>query len=180
MKYTHPMCRREAAAEMKILKQKYSEEFMRMIARKYSPNKRGSGYQAIANLYELPSPNLVKYWVEKYKETKGEMKNRAGGNRKRKLDDEECEEHVRKFVVQNNRDGIAVTYKDVQNNVKKRTRKDVSLRTVQRYGKELCALVWKRTTRKLEIEGALPMLSPPDTHTLVRYSVMMGMVHREG
>ena len=77
----------------------------------------------------------------------------AGGDRKSILTQREKDRYILDFVAHKNANGEAVDYKDVQKNVVKHTKKDVSERTVSRIGKEELNLSWKKTTRTLVSDG---------------------------
>ena len=69
------------------------------------------------------------------------------------LTEKEKERYILDFVSHKNARGEAVDYPDVHANVVKCTEKDISIRSVQRIGKEEMGISWKQTTQSLVTDG---------------------------
>ena len=76
--------------------------------------------------------------------------------------------------------GKGVSYRDVEKHVHKRTRIDVSGRTIRRYGHDDFNITDKRTTRRLTIEGENSISHPPSQLFILTYAKYCECAHRNG
>ena len=139
---------------------RHSADFKEHVLLEYHANTRGSGYAALAKRFRLADPKIIRYWMKKYDGTTESLEKKTKPNRKRKLTEEESEKHVHQFVIKRNRAHKHVDYDDVQEEVKKRTGKEVAVRTLRRYGYEDYGITEKQTTRKLVSECIFFFTSP--------------------
>lgn len=133
--------------------EKYGIHEKREAVLMYEEGVRGHGAKAVAAYWHLSDPKLVKIWARQYDGTDESLEKKHAGGQKRKLTMEDSEEHVKKFIVDRNREGKAVSYADVKKEVKEQTGKDVALSTISRYGFKDHHITDKMTSRKLAIEG---------------------------
>jgi len=134
---------------------KYSKAFKERVVREYQRGVRGKGFGALSTRFKI-SKLLIQKWWRKWNaggRSVEAFEDEAGGDRKSILTQREKDRYILDFVAHKNANGEAVDYKDVQKNVVKHTKKDVSERTVSRIGKEELNLSWKKTTRTLVSDG---------------------------
>lgn len=131
----------------------HTVDFKLRVISEYQPGVRGHGFAAVAERFGVEHKSVVRKWVSQYNGTKESLTKQTRPNNKRKMTLEESEEHINKFVAKKNKAGEAVDYGMVKKEVKEQLDKDVSLRTLQRYGHEDHGLTYKRTTRQLIAEG---------------------------
>ena len=81
-------------------------------------------------------PKLVEYWYSKWDGTENSLKKESGGDQRSILTQKQKKRYISDFVNQRSKEE-AVNYSEVRNHVKKKIKKDASLRTIQGYGKAL-------------------------------------------
>ena len=134
---------------------KYSKAFKERVVREYQPGVRGKGFWSLATRFKISSL-LIRRWRTQWEEggrTAEAFESHAGGDRRSKLTQREKERYILDFVSHKNAKSEAVDYKDVLNNVVKRTKKNIALRTVRQIGNEELNLSWKKTTSTLVSDG---------------------------
>jgi transposase-like protein len=133
---------------------KYPNAFKERVVREYKKGERGKGFAALSKRFKVPKSVIQDWWKQWVAggRTIEAFEDRAGGDRRSLLTEREKERYIVDFVSLKNHKGEAVDYTDVHQNVVKKTKKEVSLPTVQRLGKEECNLTWKCTTQTLESE----------------------------
>jgi transposase len=138
----------------------YDPSFKQRVLEWYEEQDPKPSWRAVAEHWRVKSENSVRQWYADWDGTVESLARKHGGGRKRKLTEEESKAHIKDFVIEKNREGKAVCYADAQKRVKEETGKDVSVRTVRRYGLKDHGLTYKWTTRKLKIEGSSAFLTP--------------------
>ena len=78
----------------------------------------------------------MRRWHMQWDGTAASLQHKEGAGRPRALSRREVQQHVRSPILRANRAHKAVHYPAVADTVRQRTGKEVSLRTVRRYGKE--------------------------------------------
>jgi transposase-like protein len=136
--------------------QRYSPEWKQSVLEECEPGTLHAGFAALARRHHISDRSLVQKWYKRWDGTKESLEKKTRPNRERKLTEEESAEHVLGVVEQCNREGRVAHYDAVQKKVKHATGKDVSLRTLRRYGKRDHRITEKQTTRKLAREGTNP------------------------
>jgi transposase-like protein len=132
--------------------EQYTPEFKQRVLSQYQPGIRGSGIRAVAKQFNIKDHKVIAHWLKKWDGTSESLNKGTHPNRKWKLT-EENDKYVRDFVLKKNKKHEHVDYKMVSEAVKKGTGKEVSLRTIQRYGQKDYNFSSKQTSRKLTIEG---------------------------
>ena len=134
---------------------KYSKAFKERVVREHKPGVRGKGFRTLAKRFKISS-SVIRGWWRKWKnggQTMEAFESTAGGDRRSTLTQREKERYIEDFVSHNNAKGVPVDYKDVLAHVLRRTKKNVSLRTVEEIEKEELNLSWKKTTQSLVSDG---------------------------
>ena len=152
---THLWCLSTAEHSMPGVYGQYNAWFKQKVLQQYKPGVLGCGAKAVAKRFDLPDHKLVLRWHAVWDGTKESLERKAGAGRKRKLTHEESTTHIKEFVIKRNKDGIPTSYKEVEEEVEAKTGKEISLRTVQRLGREEHNITSKMVTRKLAIEGSI-------------------------
>jgi transposase len=131
-------------------------EFKHFILTKYQHNRRGHGFDALAQQYGIAGgERTIQRWYEQWDGTPHSMKRMPGSGRPRLLSEEEVQQYITTPIRQKNRMFRPVHYSDVLQPLREKTGKSVSLRTVRRYGKENAGINKKRTNKKTEWECKL-------------------------
>lgn len=94
---------------------------------------------------------LVKYWYSKWDGTELSLSKQAGGDKRSILTQKEKKSHIYDFIEKKSKKE-AVNYTEVQENVEKKTKKKIALRTVQETGQKL-KITSKKRKRVLKSEG---------------------------
>jgi hypothetical protein len=139
----------------------YNAWFRHHVVAAYQPGVRGHGARAVAQQFDLPTHTLVLQWAKNKSQPVESFERKHAGGRKRKLSPRAAQRYIKDFIDAKNRKGKAVSYKDVENNLHKRMRVDVSGRSIRRYGHDDFNITDKLTTRKLAIEGENSLSHPP-------------------
>jgi hypothetical protein len=135
----------------------YSSHKIQQILNEYKKGVRGHGFQALASKYQIKGgPKLVKYWYSKWDGTENSLKKKSGGDRRSILTEKQKKRYISDFVTQTSKKE-AVIYSEVKNHVQKKTGKDPSLPTVQRYGKAL-KISSKKRKRVTKSQGFISIL----------------------
>lgn len=92
-------------------------------------------------------------WYHAWEGTVESLKRKKGQGRKRKLSEEEVKQYILEPIRKKNRKTEPVQYRDVLAPLQDGTGKKVSLRTVQRIGKENAGINTERTQKKEKWEG---------------------------
>jgi hypothetical protein len=103
----------------------------------YQPRSRHHGFAALARRHGIKGGKqvLIK-WHAAWNGTAASLEERRRSGRPRILSAREVKKYVAPPIRAKNRKAQAVHYTDVQPVVNKRTGKDASLRTIERYGLE--------------------------------------------
>jgi transposase len=128
-------------------------ELKHFILTQYQYKRHGSGFDALAQRYGIAGGGrTVKDWYDRWDGTIESLKRKPGAGRPRLLGEEEVTQHITTPIRKKNRQSQPVHYRDVLQPLRENTGKRVSLRTVQRYGKENEGMNLKRTIKKTKWE----------------------------
>ena len=115
----------------------YTPQQKHRILTHYRAGKRGAGFAALARRFDITGgAAVIKRWHDKWDGTPQSLHHKQGAGRPRTLSSREVQQHVRAPILRANRKHRVVHYAQVQKAVQASTGKNLSLRTVQRYGKE--------------------------------------------
>jgi transposase len=128
-------------------------ELKHFILTQYQSKRHGSGFDALAQRYGIAGGGrTIKDWYDRWDGTPDSLKRKPGAGRPRLLSEEEVRQHITTPIRKKNRQSHPVHYRDVLQPLRQNTGKRVSLRTVQRYGKENVGINSKRTIKKTKWE----------------------------
>jgi transposase len=132
----------------------YHPSWKQFILEKYRPNTYGCGFRALARAFKVKGgARTVSDWYHAWEGTVESLKRKKGQGRKRKLSEEEVKQYILEPIRKKNRKTEPVQYRDVLAPLQDGTGKKVSLRTVQRIGKENAGINTERTQKKEKWEG---------------------------
>jgi transposase len=128
-------------------------ELKHFILTKYQHNRRGYGFDALAQQYGIAGGGrTVKDWYDRWDGTVDSLKRKPGSGRPRLLSEKEVHQYITAPIRKKNRKFEPVHYRDVLRPLRDKTGKSPSLPTVRRYGKENASINSKRTSKKTEWE----------------------------
>jgi hypothetical protein len=103
----------------------------------YSCGVKGSGFKALAARHGIKDgATLLSFWHHRWNGTPQSLEEKAHSGRLRALSSAQVHRHVAAPIRNANRAARAVSYTALLPQVQAATGVDVSLRTLQRYGKE--------------------------------------------
>jgi hypothetical protein len=103
----------------------------------YSPFSRTHSFAALAARHGVVGGGeVVGRWHQRWDGTPASLQHARGAGRPHVMSEREVQQHVRAPILRANRAHAAVHYPAVATTAQQKTGKQVSLRTVQRYGKE--------------------------------------------
>ena len=102
----------------------------------YSSRREGETLDQILRLHDVAaSRSSVENWAHRWNGTIASLKHKAGAGRPRSLTPREVQQHITAPIRRSNRAARQVTYTKVAQQMRDKTGKSVSDRTVQRIGK---------------------------------------------
>jgi transposase len=118
----------------------FSAEAKHAILLEYSRYSRTNGFAALARRHSVPGgENTVAAWYSRWDRTSQSLKRASGSGRSRYLTTAEVNRNVRPRIAAANRNNRAINYSQMLLAIQQVTGKQVSLRTLRRYGKEIGA-----------------------------------------
>jgi transposase len=128
-------------------------ELKHFILTKYQRNCRGNGFAALAQRYGIKGGGrTIQRWYEQWDGTAASLEHKRGAGRPSLLSEEEVTQHITTPIKKKNRRSRPVHYTDILRPLRENTGKDVSLRTVQRYGKENAGINSRNTKKRTRHE----------------------------
>ena len=118
----------------------FSAEAKHAILLEYSRYSRTNGFAALARRHSVPGgENIVAAWYSRWDRTSQSLKRASGSGRSRYLTTAEVNRNVRPRIAAANKNNRAINYSQMLPAIQQVTGKQVSLRTLRRYGKEIGA-----------------------------------------
>lgn len=118
---------------------------------------RHSSERALATLAQRHAisggARTLRRWRSRWDGTPQSLQRISGSGRPRALSSAEVARHVRAPILAKNRAHKAVQYTELLSGVRQRTGKNLSLRTLQRYGKEELGAKKRHTTKRTADES---------------------------
>lgn len=116
---------------------RFTPEVKHHILTLYAANVMGSGYKALASRFAVKGGHsVIQRWHERWDGTPASLQPRPRSGRPRILTHRQVTEHILNPIRRENRAHRAVHYPSIRRKVIDRTGKEVSSRTIRRYGKE--------------------------------------------
>jgi hypothetical protein len=120
----------------------------------YRAGVRGAGFDALARRFAVKGGgSLVRSWHTRWDGTPASLQEQPRSGRPRILSRAEVSRHVRAPILAANRAHRAIHYTTLLPEVKAKTGKDVSVRTLRRIGKEELEAKQKRSKKRTADES---------------------------
>jgi hypothetical protein len=131
----------------------YTPTFKQRVLTNYIPHSRGNGFHSLAKQFDITGgAPLVHYWYQAWDGTPSSLQNKCSPGRPTILNTHEINQHIGAVVRRKNRQPRAAHYTNLMHDIKRKSGKQVSLRTIQRYGKETLHIKDQSTTKREERE----------------------------
>ena len=132
---------------------RYPTHFKHSILTHYQPNCRGNGFEALAKQFGIKGGGrTIKYWYDRWDGSAGSLEPKPSTGRPSILSSSEISQYIGTPIKRKNRKPEAVHYTELIDTVQEKTGKEVSLRTIQRYGREREGIKEKRTKKRTRQE----------------------------
>lgn len=123
----------------------------------YSPRSRTNSFAALARRHSIPGgAGVVRHWHDRWDGSAASLQEKQRSGRPRKLSSRQVQQHVRKPILAANRAHRPVSYTQLLPSVQAATGSELSLRTLQRYGKEELRVKSKATKKRTAVESESP------------------------
>ena len=114
----------------------------------YSPRKRGFSFSALAAQFGVPGgKSTVQWWWKQYDGTITSLEHKRGQGRPRLLTRNQVASYVLQPIRRKNRAHQPNHYGELISRIERNTGKNLSARTIRRYGKEDSRIKQKRTQK---------------------------------
>lgn len=131
----------------------FTPQLKHHILTQYSSHSRDRSFSALARLYAVPGgKQTVQQWHRRWKGTVESLENKQRSGRPRALTSRQVNDCIRTPIKNKRRAHVAVHYPDLLSAVRRKTGKQISLRTLQRYGKEQLRIKLKHTETRTAAE----------------------------
>ena len=115
----------------------YTPEVKQLILSQYSSSDATRSFRALSHQYGMePSGGTISRWYSDWDGTIESLQHKQGAGRPRILTRSEVTKYIQQPVAKANRSNTAIDYNEIHTRVEEKTGQELSLRTVQRYGKE--------------------------------------------
>jgi hypothetical protein len=115
----------------------------------YTPYSRTHSFAALAAAHGVPGgKKTVERWYKQWDGTARSLERRPVSGRPRVLSRAEVSRHVRAPILAANRAHKPIHYTQLLPKVQEKTRKELSIRTLRRYGKEELLAKQKHTNKR--------------------------------
>jgi transposase len=120
----------------------------------YQPRSGTHSFIALARRHGVKGgADVVRHWHDRWNGTAASLQEKHRSGRPRTLTPAEVSRHIRAPILAANRAHRPVSYTDLLPEVRRKTRKQLSLRTLQQYGKETLGVKQKHTKKRTADEG---------------------------
>lgn len=132
----------------------FTPELKHHILSQYQPYSRVNSFEALARRYAVQGGGAtIQYWHSQWKGTAASLQHKQGAGRPRKLSRAQVSRHVERRIVAANQRHEPIHYTSMLPAVQAATHSDVSLRSLQRYGKEEKEVKHKHTKKRTASES---------------------------
>jgi hypothetical protein len=128
---------------------KYDTSFKQRVLEHYQPHVRGSGFQALADRYDIAGGRrVVRSWYGRWDGTPQSLERREGSGRPTILSPTQIHRHIGIPIKRSNAQHHAIHYNELYASINAKTGKEVSPSTVRRYGYEREGIRRRTSTSK--------------------------------
>lgn len=132
----------------------FTPEQKHSILLEYAPHSTSHSLAALAARHGVAGgKRVVLRWHQQWDGTPGSLQRKEGSGRPRALSRREVQQHVRTPILRANRSHKPVHYSKLLPGVRQRTGKELSARTLRRYGREELAATQRRGKKRTAEES---------------------------
>jgi hypothetical protein len=149
-----------------------SAEAKHHILLEYTPRDTSRSFSALARRHAVKGrERTIRRWHQRWNGTVHSLERKEGSGKARTLTAAEVSRHIRAPILAANRTHRAIHYTDLLPEVQRKTGKEISLRSLQQYGKEELAIKQKHTKKRTAGESECTRTSERDRARMsVEYS----------
>lgn len=126
----------------------YSNDYKQRVVAYYNSHHRTQSLADVATLFDVKGGKTTVFrWVKRG----GDQSQRVRSGRPRILTTRESNRYIRDKVLYRNRRNEVIKYNEIVDTIREKTDKQVSTRTVQRYGRRM-GIKQKRTVARTAVE----------------------------
>jgi transposase len=155
-----------------------SVEAKHHILLEYTPHDASRGFAALARRHAVKGgADVVRRWHQRWDKTSASLQRKPGSGKAPILNPRQVQQHVQRPIRAANRAHKAVHYSTLLPSVQEKTGTELSLRTLQRYGKEELGAKQKHTKKRTSTERQYTAMrmshaaQPPGAHELTLSAV---------
>jgi hypothetical protein len=120
----------------------------------YLPRDAHHSFSALARRHAVAGgERTIRRWHQRWNGTPHSLERKDGSGKARILTAAEVTRHIRAPILAANRSHRAIHYTELLPEVKRKTGKEISLRSLQQYGKEELAIKQKHTKKRTASES---------------------------
>jgi transposase len=132
----------------------FTPELKHHILTQYRPFDHSRSFAALSERYAVKrGRQAVQRWHEKWNGTVASLRRKPGSGRPRTLSSREVNNYIRTPIRNKRRAHAAVHYRDLLPALQQKTGRRISLRTLQRYGKQEVQAKQKRSKKRTADES---------------------------
>lgn len=122
----------------------------------YSQKKHNHSFESLAHQYNIKGgkKTLIR-WYQQWNGKPESLERKKGSGRHTVLTSQQVNDYIRTPIRNKNRSYKPIHYTQLHTSIKQKTGKQISLRTVQNYGKEKLGVKQKRTKKRTAQERKL-------------------------
>ena len=140
----------------------------------YTPQSRTHSFAALAVRHGVAGgEQTVRRWHKQWDGTPQSLEHEKGAGRPRALDSREVQQHVRTPILRANRAHKAVHYSNLLSAVRQKTGKELSARTLRRYGKEELGAKQKRGKKRTADESEYMLTQERECGCVLRVQLLI-------
>jgi hypothetical protein len=120
----------------------------------YAPCDTTRSFATLARRHAVQGgADVVRHWHDRWDGTPQSLERRSGSGKARTLTAAEVSRHIRAPILAANRAHRAISYTELLPQVQRKTGKELSLRTLQQYGKETLGVKHRHTRKRTAEES---------------------------
>ncbi len=127
----------------------YSTIYKQEVVNYYITHQPHISFQAVATLFHIKGGHRT---VSRWYKRRNSLETKPRSGRPTILNQDEINTHIGTKMLRKNRQPTAVHYTDIIDDVKKNTRKEISLPTIRRYGYDRLGIRKKKTSKRTSQE----------------------------
>jgi hypothetical protein len=127
----------------------YSTTYKQEVVNYYITHQPHISFRAVATLFHIKGGHRT---VSRWYKRRNSLETKPRSGRPAILNQDEINTHIGTKMLRKNRRSTGVHYTDIIDDVKKNTRKNPALRTIQNYGKKKLGIRKKKTSKRTSQE----------------------------